>query len=88
MEAISYRTVLDGLFTSNGHIHLAQGIDEFSQILVNAVSTFVPCPVSKEIMVNSPLFHKDVLGQFGRVVVEQTAQSIHSLCNSRSERCI
>lgn len=42
IEAISYRTWLDGLFTGKAHIHLAQGIDEFLQALVNAISAFIP----------------------------------------------
>jgi len=52
---------------------------------VDAISAFVPSPVGKEIVVDGLLFHKDMLGQFGRIVIEQIAQSIHNLCNSRGE---
>lgn len=52
---------------------------------MNAISAFVPPPVGEKIVVDGLFFHKDMLGQFGRIVIEETAQSIYNLCNSRGE---
>lgn len=63
--------------------YLVQDINHFPQTSLYPVSTFVPFPTPKYVVVDGALIYKDMLGKLGRVVVQQVAECIHNLCDCR-----
>lgn len=65
--------------------YLVKHIDHFPQTPLYPISTVIPFPTPKYVVVDATLVDKDMLGKLGRVIIQQVAEGVYNLCDRRRE---
>lgn len=66
--------------------HLVEHVQKLTQCSLCTVSSFIPAPAAKEIIIYRSFVDKNMLHEFGRVIVKEAAKGIDNLCDCCSKK--
>ena len=85
IEVISCGVVHTRLGRGEHATNLVQDVDHIPERPLDAVSALIPVPIAEEVIINRFVVDQYVLAELCRVVVEEVAEGVDGLCDSRGE---
>ena len=67
---------------------LVQHVNHIPERSLDAISAFIPVPISEEIVIDGFVVYKDVLAKLRGIIVKEVAEGIDGLGHGSGEECI